>query len=831
MFSTARYGAVGVVLASTLLFACTAPDSAPKPGATEPAFGEAQPAPVAVAPADSEAIDGAPNGSAADVQSANPSEVAVTVATVEPIGPRLLDNSLSGGGFQSDVSVTANGLVVYSAGDVSGVHRSVDGGFRYETRNLGLQSLKVASVSIAPDNDQIVYAATGDKGSSGGLYRSTDGGNRWTLTAAGALTRFSGNSSRMSDPVPDGHPRSNGNLIAVISGPDPESFLDDVIVAGTYDSGVHILTAGGDELASMVEGAGFVRSVAFNPSRPNDVFAAIQFADRERNGIYRIDVTDPERAEAHLEYAVVLPEGVLVLDSGAVYAAVGEDGIVSLQDGVWSARNMGLSVGVSGREWTAVEGYSRGNVDVIYAATNNRVNATTGEHYSNVWRSLDSGMSWTPLVDSALNVSDQVLGQSYLWWYRIEAFQPAGLGRANSVVSSLAVVPGVDGNSVVDDVIYVAGRGGLWKSSDGGDTWNPAINNMQVTANNAVAVNPNDPNQVLLANTDYVLLESKDGFASEQFSRDKPDGANSKGYSLIIDPVGDQVVLGVGHRDRNEGAAVYLKPVELLGSPFKDEWIDTNLVDALTSGQGRVRGVAVGYHDGVQSVSQTVLAAVEGDGVYRYFDGEWVRSTGVSIGNTLRSNFVWPDATNSGFVYLLDLSSGLYRSSDGGRSWETVWPSLALNNKDFFNSGFIAASDDDPTTLFLSLQGAPGSEINTQFRVYRLTGADTASITGEDDPRVSRIDLVADADSIQRPGPLAMGPEGRLWLVQNPDTNNAIEAGLYRMDNPATDSAFSELRIDRLPSALSAPTGIDISSDGHIYISQQGVGLIRIQIQ
>ena len=122
----------------------------------------------------------------------------------------------------------------------------------------------------------------------------------------------------------------------------------------------------------------------------------------------------------------------------------------------------------------------------------------------------------------------------------------------------------------------------------------------------------------------------------------------------------------------------------------------------MPSSAGRVRGVSYGYHDGSAKTSQIILAAVEGVGVYRYFENRWERSNGISLGSTLRSSFVWPNNGDSGVVYLMDLSAGLYRSKDGGKNWVNMWPEMKFNNNDFYNTGYLAAGDSDPTTLFMS---------------------------------------------------------------------------------------------------------------------------------
>ena len=106
--------------------------------------------------------------------------------------------------------------------------------------------------------------------------------------------------------------------------------------------------------------------------------------------------------------------------------------------------------------------------------------------------------------------------------------------------------------------------------------------------------------------------------------------------------------------------------------------------------------VVAGHHDGTSFKTEAiVLAAVRNKGVYRYFDGSWTQSTGVTIGNSERNRLHWPDSENSGVVFLLDLDAGLFRSVDGGQSWEEIWSGLRFNNANFFLSGFIAGSSPD----------------------------------------------------------------------------------------------------------------------------------------
>ncbi len=741
-------------------------------------------------------------------------------------------NNVSGGGFQSDVTITEDGLTVYSSADVSGVFKSTDSGLLFQNFNEGLKSPKVASLVITPDNDSILYSATGDKGGSGGLFRSIDAGETWELTGAGNSAQFAGNHSDSDDPVPNGHPRSNGDLLIVDIGTDQGSFTDDIVIAGTYKNGVHIFSQGGEVAESVVLDTGFVRSIAHDPSIPDTVYAAVYFENSDLNGIYEISYVDPANPSSDLVYQTLRPEGITVLSSGRVYAAIGDGGIVKYNGTSWNLKNNDLSIGNENRQWTAVTGYLKGNNDVVYAGLNNLGGNSDGTNYSSVWRTVNGGNTWTALVDANENVKDTIYGQDYEWWFRTTAFPNAGLGRTNSVVSSIDVARGPFPNVVSDDIIYVSGRGGIWKSEDGGDYWNPAVYNMQATANTGVAVNPEDPKQIAIANTDYVVLETGERFEGSDISRDKPSGAESRGYDIIFDTTNDEVILGVGDRDTNfpGGGEVYKKLSSKLGNPSDDDWENLNLQAKTSNNNGRVRAVSYGYHDGDGPTSQTILAAVEGEGVFRYHEGVWEQSGGITINATKRSNFIWPDNGNSGIVYLLDLSKGLFRSEDGGKNWTDIWQDMSFNNKDFFNTGYITADDNNPTTLYLSIQGGSGSPIGTSFKVYRMEGADSGDFGPPDsDDNITDITKHSGNAVIKRPGPIIFGPDGRLWLTQQQNSVNDIFAALYVMDNPTSDLSFADVTTNAYRNLAIQPSGIDVASDGHIYISQNGTGVVKIR--
>jgi len=180
-------------------------------------------------------------------------------------------------------------------------------------------------------------------------------------------------------------------------------------------------------------------------------------------------------------------------------------------------------------------------------------------------------------------------------------------------------------------------------------------------------------------------------------------------------------------------------------------------------------------------------------------------------------------------VYLLDLSSGLYRSSDGGQNWIDIWPSMKFNNNDFFNTGFITSDNNDPSTLYVSIQGSQDSPIARNFNVYKLSDADTATF-GEPGSRGIRNISTHTGGKILRPGPLTIDTQGRLWLTQQQDSTNEVTAELFVMEDPTQDEAFTGVTSEAYRNSVITPSSIDVSTDGYIYVAQNGRGVVKIRL-
>jgi len=94
---------------------------------------------------------------------------------------------------------------------------------------------------------------------------------------------------------------------------------------------------------------------------------------------------------------------------------------------------------------------------------------------------------------------------------------------------------------------------------------------------------------------------------------------------------------------------------------------------------------------------------------------------------------------------------------------------------------------------------------------------------------IDDISSVSDGSAIRRPGPLVFGPDGNLWLTQQQDSRNSVDAGLFVMENPTTDLSFKDLGTNDYRNIAISPSGIDVASDQHVYISQNGTGVVKIR--
>ena len=163
------------------------------------------------------------------------------------------------GGTDTDtVEITVNQVFVAGVapssvfvGTTGGVFKSTNGGMTWTALNSGLTDLGVSSLAVDPTDPAILYA-----GGSSGVFKSTDGGQTWALASNGLVLGFATVTEIVIDPT-------NPDVIYAAT--------------GVFGDGVFKTTDGAASWTPVNNGlptGGFldVRSLVMDPINPNTLY-------------------------------------------------------------------------------------------------------------------------------------------------------------------------------------------------------------------------------------------------------------------------------------------------------------------------------------------------------------------------------------------------------------------------------------------------------------------------------------------------------------------------------------------------------------------------------
>ncbi|MEY2473337.1 MAG: hypothetical protein QOK28_2666 [Actinomycetota bacterium] len=706
-----------------------------------------------------------------------------------PLVPPLhfVNSGLDGGGFQNALALRDGVLI--AGGDVSGFNRSDDGGATWQAHNRGVEALGprylgVADVAFSHTQPDTVYGCT-----TKGLYRSTDSGLTWALLPASPVC-FAGSAGYFSPdgpPIPElpfEHPRSTGNLVAEVG---------DRLVVGSFDRGIQLSSDDGATwstlgLAPELHDDGttnhfYIRSLVADPAQP-----AVAYVGTYDDGIWKLDALDTDTPTlTHLDAAPTSAEEITVV-GGVVYVAAGADGLFRSPDAgaTWEPVNNGVDVGGQTR-WIALDGVvDDAGVTTLYAGSSLAPRTANGQARS-VVKSTDGGASWQAVTLDPTTIHGTIGGPDGPNWWLFSSRPPIRFGREQFVAAQIVIDP------AQPDVVYVAGRSGVWKTTDGGVNWYPMMRGLGVTISRALAVNPADPNGVMIGVTDWIGVRTADGGAT--ITADEPPirGAAGKGnMATAMASDATRVYLGVGNRDTNTAGSLWSRPFD--GSAG---WVD----EGLSAPAGGKRPFVVTAF--VDDTGARVLLAVVGDGdTWRKVgSGPWTSlgTNGPQLGpERERGSFA---ALDDGHIFFYDLGRGVMRSSDYGRTWSLVWPAP----QDAGHTGFLMRDPYHADALYLS----------NQFGLFRLRDVSTDTIT---------FDAIT---AVPRPGSLTTVPatdgSTATYVASLAGVGPFADAGLYVTTDGDTwtDVADDEYRRQAL-----IPHQIAGGSDGRVYVSLDGNGLL-----
>ncbi len=410
-------------------------------------------------------------------------------------------------------------LTWYAATD-DGVFRSTDGGMTWTRRASGLTTLIVTDLLVHPTDSDRVYAGT----AGGGVFKTTDGGSSWNESNLGMGSVY------IEELVFD--PATTANIwaatrsgifgsfsagliwVPLSSGlTDPEAYSiawgSDSLFTGSYWGGV-------DHTANPVTGWSpcsdgltnrFVWEVVSSPHDAGTAWAA------SYGGVSVTSDTGWTWAgsSAGMEGLDVRSVAMDPNDSSKLLAGAFFGGVYRSIDGGGSWNPS--STGIVGDLTVTCLVYKTGSSTEVLAGT-----------YSGPHKSTDSGATWS--------TSWNGMGAHKIWGVATTPADPSliyagtygdGLFRSNDFAGNWTEVPVGDDfvralaiHPSDPSIVYAggyyqdSGKGGVYKSINGGAGWTSENDGLTDLSIWALAIDPADPDHLFAATLDGIF-ESRDG--------------------------------------------------------------------------------------------------------------------------------------------------------------------------------------------------------------------------------------------------------------------------------------------------------------------------------
>lgn len=369
-----------------------------------------------------------------------------------------------------------------------GVVKSTDGGATWTNATTGLDNLYVGSLFMHPTNPEILLAGTGNNQYflDAGVYLTTNGGDSWTRT----LSDETINSVEFATSDPNiAYAGSAGSIYRSSDG------------GQTWDRVSSPPNWGPPGIIG-----GFPIDFQVDPRDPNRLFA-------NNYGGGNFLTTDGGRtwAAASDGYtgAQVRALAVDPTEPGRVFAAA-RSGLFVSHDGGQHWEGL-VDSGAEGLEWNTIA-LDPSEPQHVLTASNWRPVIIESRDQGQTWQ---SGNQWLPE------------GQG---WREI-AFAPSDPTIVYAGSAGFYSAGGFDPE---------IGAAGIWRSQDGGATWDTANDPGTADAHIAgLAIDPNDPRSVYAASPTHGLLVTTDGGASWNAI----EGLPSMAHSVAVDPSDPSVVV------------------------------------------------------------------------------------------------------------------------------------------------------------------------------------------------------------------------------------------------------------------------------------------------
>lgn len=574
----------------------------------------------------------------------------------------------------------------------------------------------VSTLAIDPQNPSTLYAGT----FAAGMFKSTDGGDRWDLVFplffltsvaidpvkpdtiyAGALESVFVSTNGGIDWKPIGTPEMTGaaRAIAIGSATAPTLYVGtDCLYFNCREDTPHVFRSsdGGttwERADAGIAGAHAIVALAVDPVDARIVYAGTEAAVFKSTDAGRswMAASDGLPAADPTFFTVLTSLVIDPSDGRRLYAAVGASAFRSVDaGGRWEPINSGLDV-----PSISAVGVDPTDPRVIYASSDYAGFLTT-EPGTTVYRSVDRGQSWQPTGLAGAFVRTLAFdprhpgtvyagsaGAGVLETIDAGASWSAkASGMTNTFVAALAVDP------MHAATVYASGSSGLYRSDDGGAKWTPHSSPGYASV---LVVDPSTPGVVYGGG--YGVFKSIDG--GENWSSLGLE--HQLVLSLLVDP-GDSNTLyaagaGAVFKTTDGGGRWY--PLARVDLP--DSFFESLALDPL---RPNVLFAAVGYCEVDTSQPDTCVGRTA---VFSSTDGgeSWMATTAGVFGVRVT---VAVAPTTPATIFAATGGSGFFRSTDAGANWTPIRTDLPF---DLVES--IVVDADRPTTIYAGGNGVAKS--------------------------------------------------------------------------------------------------------------------------
>jgi photosystem II stability/assembly factor-like uncharacterized protein len=708
-------------------------------------------------------------------------------------GPAWVKTGGPLGGVGYDVRMRPDNFdSLYVTDTFSGVNMSVDGGNTWSPANKGISArvglsgdaIPVFCLTIDPHNPDIIWAGT--QGTRG-LFKSVDGGKTWIPKDKGVTEPFAATFRGFTV-----DPRTSDIVYAAGEYPGTTDPTQSYGLQFTYAKGmVYKSVDAGENWTAVWHGDAVARYIWIDPRNPDVLYVSTGFIDREPmnsdpktmnpGGVGILKSTDGGRTWQVLNKANGLgnlyvtslamnPQSpdILLAGTGSLsYKFDDSSGVYLTADGGnhWQ-KTLTATARLPG-VWDPISTvkFATANPLIAYAASQ-----------TTFWRSEDGGHTWRAMAG----------GPPALY------YGPPGVFIGQSI--DLQIDPRNPDRAFLDNY-----GGGVFLTEDGGKTWTDSSQGYSGTQMFDVKVDPSDPLHIYTIGQPGIYGSSDGGRSWDGLNGEVT--ANIPLITAAIDPANPLHVIltddccGRLVRTLDGGkhwTQIYQHPAFVNTSHpvnendgFKAIAFAPSNPKVVYLGMRRSRfSVDTGY----RGTSYGVLKSAD--------SGETIQDANDSNTAQQDINTLAIDPSSESTVYVGTLFAGVFRTHDGGRSWQAVNQGLRL-----LDVRALAIDPANPSTLYA------GIENGGVFKTVDA-GANWSYAGYGMDPQAAVRSLAIDPT--------------------NPQTIYAadVRTGVYR----STDGAKSWTLINA-GLRMRAVNVLAISTDGSIlYAATDGEGIYRLGI-